>query len=52
MTKYDKNYWLSVDVTKSSPFKKIKTLPREGLIPSIVAYICLAANSKNNSCHE
>ena len=41
----NKNYWLSVDVTKSSPFKKIKTLPREGLIPSIVVYICLAATT-------
>ena len=43
--KTNKNYWLSVDVTKSSPFKKIRTLPREGLIPSIVVYICLAATS-------
>ena len=42
----DKNYWLSVDVTKSSPFKKIRTLPPEGLIPSVVVYICLVATSK------
>ena len=41
----NENYWLSVDVTKSSPFKKIRTLPREGLIPSIVVYICLAATT-------
>ena len=41
----NKNYWLSVDVTKSSQIKKIRTLPREGLIPSIVVYICLAATT-------
>ena len=41
----NKNYWLRVDLTKSSPFKKIRTLPHEGLIPSIVAYICLAATT-------
>ena len=41
----NRNYWLSFDVTKSSPFKKIKTLPREGLTPSIVVYICLAAST-------
>ena len=43
--KTNKNYWLSVDVTKSSPFKKIGTLPRESLIPFIVVYICLAQQS-------
>ena len=41
----NENYWLSVDVTKSSPFKKIRTLPRKGLIPSIVVYICLLATT-------
>ena len=41
----NKSYWLSVNVTKSSPFKKIRTLPREGSIPSIVVYICLAATT-------
>ena len=41
----NQNYWLSVDVTKSSPFKKIRTLPREDLIPSIVVYICLAVTT-------
>ena len=41
----NKNYWPSVDVTKNSSFKKIRTLPREGLIPSIVVYICLAATT-------
>ena len=41
----NENYWLSVDVTKSSPSKKIRTLPREGLIPSVVVYICLAATT-------
>ena len=40
-----KNYWFSVDVTESIPFKKIKTLPPESLIPSIDIYICLAATS-------
>ena len=40
-----KNYWLSVDVTKSSPIKKIRTVPREGLIPSIFVYICLEATN-------
>ena len=43
--KTNKYYWLSVNVTKSSPFKKIRTLPREGLVPSIVVYICLAATT-------
>ena len=42
---YKKNYWLSVDVTKSSPFRKIRTVPREGLISSIVVFICLAATA-------
>ena len=41
----NKNYWLSVDVSKSRPFEKVRTLPRESLIPSIVAYICLAATA-------
>ena len=41
----NKNYWLRVDLTKSSPFKKIRTLPHERLIPSIVVYICLAATT-------
>ena len=41
----NKNYWLRVDLTKSSPFKKIRTLPHEWLIPSIVVYICLAATT-------
>ena len=41
----NKSYWLSVIVTKSSPFKKLRTLPREGSIPSIVVYICLAATT-------
>ena len=41
----DKSYRLSVNVTKSSPFKKIRTLPREGSIPSIDVYICLAATT-------
>ena len=43
--KTNKNYWLSVDVIKSGPFKKIRTLRRESLIPSIVVYICLAATT-------
>ena len=34
-----------LDLTKSSPFKKIRTLPHEGLIPSIVVYICPAATT-------
>ena len=41
----NKNYWLNVDVTKSSSFKKNRTLPLEGLIPSIIVYICFAATS-------
>ena len=41
----NKNYWLSVDVTKSSLFKKIRTLPRDGLMPSIVVNICFAATT-------
>ena len=41
----NQNYWLSVDVTKSRPFKKIRTLPREDLIPSIVVCICLAVTT-------
>ena len=41
----NKNYWLSVDVTKSGLFKKIRTLPREDLIPSIVIYIYLTATT-------
>ena len=45
----NKNYWLSIDVTKSSPFKKIITVPREGLIPSIVLYICLLAATFESS---
>ena len=41
----NKNYWFRVDLTKSSPFKKIRTLPHAGLIPSVVVYICLAATT-------
>ena len=41
----NKNCWLSVDVTKSSSFKKIRILSRDGLISSIVLYICLAATT-------
>ena len=41
----DKSYRLSVNITKSSPFKKIGTLPRKVLIHSLVVYICLAATT-------
>ena len=41
----NKYYWLSVDVTKDRPFGKFKRLPRDGLIPSLVAYICFAATT-------
>ena len=42
-TKTNKNYCFSVDVTKSSLFKKTKALPRAHLMASIVVYICLVA---------